>query len=391
MKKTLAIVVVAAISGAVLMTAMQTIVMGPAVVAQDTTVGGQLRSPSNTGSNRGSISDASLNDFTPEERVNIAVYEQTNQSVVNITTTMVRGDAFFFGEVPSEGSGSGSVLDRRGHILTNYHVIEGAREADVRLFNGDSYSASLVGADPNNDIAVLKIDAPEDVLYPVLLGDSTGLCVGQKAYAIGNPFGLERTLTVGVISSLNRQLDSPNQRTMKSIIQIDAALNRGNSGGPLMNSRGKLIGMNTAIASRVKENSGVGFAVPVNTIRRVVPQLLQHGRVIRPTIGITRDYESEEGLTIVSTAEDGPADKAGLRGFRLVREERRVGGFIQIRTRVDPSYADTITAIDGKRVQTTDDLQTIIESKKPGDTVTVTVIRDGKKMNVRVVLADERG
>lgn len=383
MKRIVALILVSALSGAWISTAFFQLATEPMAVAQDAT--GSV----SAAANRSTVSDRGLAEFTPEEQVNIAVYEQTNQSVVNITTTMVRGDAFFFSEVPAEGSGSGSVLDRQGHILTNYHVIEGAREADVRLFNGDSYSATLVGQDPNNDIAVLKIDAPAEVLFPVVLGDSTGLRVGQKAYAIGNPFGLERTLTVGVISSLNRQLASPNQRTMKSIIQIDAALNRGNSGGPLMSSRGRLIGMNTAIASRVKENSGVGFAVPVNTIRRVVPQLLRHGRVIRPTIGITRDYESEDGLTIVSTAKGGPADKAGLRGFRLVREERRLGGFVQVRTRVDPSYADTIVAVDGKRVRTTDDLQTIIESKKPGDTVTVAILREGQKMNVLVVLADE--
>ena len=383
MKRLIALILVSAFGGAFISTTCFQLSTHRTVIAQDAAGTGAATS------NTATVTDRELADFTPEERVNIAVYEQTNQSVVNITTTMVRGDAFFFGEVPSEGSGSGSVLDRQGHILTNYHVIEGAREADVRLFNGDSYSAKLVGQDPNNDIAVLKIDAPAKVLFPVMLGDSAGLRVGQKAYAIGNPFGLERTLTVGVISSLNRQLASPNQRTMKSIIQIDAALNRGNSGGPLMSSRGRLIGMNTAIASRVKENSGVGFAVPVNTIRRVVPQLLRHGRVIRPTIGITRDYASEEGLTIVSAAKGGPAEKAGLRGFRLIREERRLGGFVQVRTRVDPSYADTIVSIDGKRVKTTDDLQTIIESKKPGDTVSVAILRNGQKMNVPVVLTED--
>jgi len=383
MKRLIALILVSAFGGAFISTTCFQLSTHRTVIAQDAAGTGAATS------NTATVTDRELADFTPEERVNIAVYEQTNQSVVNITTTMVRGDAFFFGEVPSEGSGSGSVLDRQGHILTNYHVIEGAREADVRLFNGDSYSAKLVGQDPNNDIAVLKIDAPAKVLFPVMLGDSAGLRVGQKAYAIGNPFGLERTLTVGVISSLNRQLASPNQRTMKSIIQIDAALNRGNSGGPLMRSRGRLIGMNTAIASRVKENSGVGFAVPVNTIRRVVPQLLRHGRVIRPTIGITRDYASEEGLTIVSAAKGGPAEKAGLRGFRLIREERRLGGFVQVRTRVDPSYADTIVSIDGKRVKTTDDLQTIIESKKPGDTVSVAILRNGQKMNVPVVLTED--
>jgi S1-C subfamily serine protease len=223
-------------------------------------------------------------------------------------------------------------------------------------------------------------------LFPVLLGDSTRLRVGQKIYAIGNPFGLERTMTVGIISSLNRSLPARSGRTMKSIIQIDAALNRGNSGGPLLNSRGELVGMNTAIASSTGENTGVGFAIPVATIVRVVPQLIENGRVIRPDIGIMRVYQTESGLVIATLTPGGPAERAGLRGFRVVRNQRRNGGFLVEETRVDRSYADTIVAIDGKRVTSADEFLTIIEAKKPGDEVVVSVVREGRETEISVTL-----
>ncbi len=326
-------------------------------------------------------------EFTPEERVNIAVYEKVNRSVVNINTiTMRRADVFFMLVVPAEGAGSGSVLDKNGHILTNYHVVQGAREIRVTLYDGETYEATLVGRDPPNDIAVLKIDAPEETLFPIEPGRSTRLRVGQKCFAIGNPFGLERTLTVGIISSLNRTLPSRTGRTMKSIIQIDAALNRGNSGGPLLDSHGRLIGMNTAIASETGENTGVGFAIPVDTIRRVIPQLIENGRVIRPDVGITRVYQTEHGLVIATLAKDGPAERAGLRGFRIVREQRRRGPIVYEQTRIDRSHADLITAVDGEEVRTTDDLLEIIERKRPGDEVVVTVVREGREANIPVRL-----
>lgn len=215
-------------------------------------------------------------ELTPEERVNCAVYESGNRSVVNINTKSARGDRFFLLELPSEGAGSGAVLDRKGHVLTNFHVVDGAREIQVALFNGKTYDAQLVGQDAATDVAVIKIDAPADVLYPVTFGDSTRLQVGQKVYAIGNPFGLERTMSTGIISSLNRSLPSrANNRKIRQVIQIDASINPGNSGGPLLDSRGRMIGMNTAIASSTGESVGVGFAIPVNTISRVVPQLLE--------------------------------------------------------------------------------------------------------------------
>jgi S1-C subfamily serine protease len=329
-----------------------------------------------------------LEDFTTEERTNISVYEANNRGVVNITTRSARGDALLMIEVPTEGAGSGSILDKRGHILTNYHVIAGAREINVTLFDGNTYEGGLVGQDPVNDIAVLRIDAPPETLFPVSLGDSSRLRVGQKVYAIGNPFGLERTMTVGIVSSLNRSLPSRSGRTIKSIIQIDAALNRGNSGGPLMDSRGKLIGMNTAIASNTGENTGVGFAIPITTIKRVVPQLIENGKVIRPDVGIARVYETEHGLVIATLSPGGPAEQAGLKGFRIVRRQRRRGPFVVEETQVDRSQADLLVAVDGESIKTVDNLMTIIESKDPGDTVVLTVIRDSGRENLRVTLGE---
>ncbi|GAA4432961.1 S1C family serine protease [Bremerella cremea] len=326
-------------------------------------------------------------DLTPDEKRNIFVYEKGNRAVVHITTRSVQIDNFYLMERPAEGSGSGSVLDKLGLILTNYHVIEGAREIRATLFNGESYPATLVGQDPVNDIAVVKIDAPSDLLHPVQFGDSSRLRVGQKVYAIGNPFGLERTMTIGIISSLNRVLPSRSGRTMKSIIQIDAALNRGNSGGPLFDSNGRLIGMNTAIASSTGENTGVGFAIPASAIQRVVPQLLENGRVIRPDIGITRVYQTEQGLMVATVAQGGPADRAGIKGFRLVREQIQRGPFIYEQNRLDRSEADTIVGIDNVPVQTADDLLSAIENNKPGETVVLSVLRKGKKVGVQVELA----
>ena len=334
------------------------------------------------------VRSASEDEFTPDERVNIAVYDKVNRSVVNITTRSVRPDSFMMLQVPAEGAGSGSILDRDGHVLTNHHVIDGAREIQVTLFNGQTFEAGLVGQDPPNDVAVLKIDAPQETLFPVEFDDSSRLRVGQKVYAFGNPFGLERTLTMGIISSLNRTLPSRTGRMMKAIIQIDAALNQGNSGGPLINTRGRLIGMNTAIASpsRTGENTGVGFAIPVNSIKRVVPLLIRDGRVIRPDIGIARVYETEQGLLIASVTRGGPGEAAGLRGFRLVRQQYQRGPFVYEETRVDRSSADLIVAVDGRPVRTADDLLDIIEQKKPEEDVTVTVLRDGRQTQVVIRL-----
>jgi S1-C subfamily serine protease len=254
--------------------------------------------------------------LTAEERTNIAVYENVNRSVVNINTRTTVTTGFFLLESPSEGAGSGIVIDRRGHVLTNFHVIEGAQEILLTLYDGSSHDATLVGVDPVTDVAVLRVDAPEELLVPAEFGNSHDLKVGQKVYAIGNPFGLERTLTTGIISSLNRSLPTRSGRTIKSIIQTDAAINPGNSGGPLLDSGSLLIGMNTAIASRTGQSSGVGFAIPVGTLSRIVPQLIERGRVVRPDAGIARVYQTDRGLLVAALAPGGPAERAGLPSWR---------------------------------------------------------------------------
>jgi S1-C subfamily serine protease len=326
-------------------------------------------------------------ELTPEEQVNIAVYEQVNRSVVNINTKSVRSDAFFFFEVPSEGGGSGSVIDTRGHILTNFHVVDGAREIEVVLFDGKSYEGRLVGKDESGDVAVIKIDAPTESLLPVAFGDSTHLRVGQRVFAIGNPFGLERTLTTGIISSLNRSLPARNHRTIRSIIQIDAAINPGNSGGPLLDSHGRLIGMNTAIASPTGQSAGVGFAIPIANIARIVPQLIERGKVIRPDVGITRVLQTEHGLLIATMTPGGPAEQAGLRGFRIVKQRRKQGPFSYDTQTIDRNAADLIVAVDGEKIVKASDFLSLVEAKQPGDEVMLTVIRGGREMNVPVRLA----
>jgi S1-C subfamily serine protease len=319
-----------------------------------------------------------------EETINIDVYKNVNKSVANITTKASRGDLFFLLEVPSEGSGSGSVIDKAGHILTNYHVIEGAHEVMVAMYDGKVYEATFVGADPVNDIAVIKIDAPKEVLFPVQFADSSKLQVGMKVFAIGNPFGLERTMTTGIISSLNRSLKIHGNRTIKSIIQIDAAINPGNSGGPLLDSQGRLIGINTAIASRTGQSSGVGFAIPINLAARVVPQLIAHGRVFRPDIGIAKVYETDEGLLIAKVTPRGPAEKAGLRGPKITRHRR--GPFVI--ERADRSAADLIIEMDGEKVESADDFLGYIEGKKAHDRVVLTIIREGQRKLVSVTLGE---
>ena len=329
-------------------------------------------------------------DFTPEERTNIAVYEAVNRSVVNINTKATVSTGLFLLEVPSEGAGSGIVLDSRGHVLTNFHVVEGAREIQVLLFDGSSHAASVVGIDPATDVAVLKVQAPPELLVPVTFGTSGDLRVGQRVFAIGNPFGLERTLTTGIISSLNRSLPTRSGRTIKSIIQTDAAINPGNSGGPLLDSGSRLIGMNTAIASRTGQSAGVGFAIPVGTLARIVPQLIQQGRVVRPDAGISRVYQTDAGLLVAALAPDGPAERAGIRGFKIVRERRRQGPFVAEFERVDRSGADVIVAVGGQPVRTADDFLSAIESKNPGEHVLISVRREGHSLDIPVVLDAEK-
>ncbi len=322
-----------------------------------------------------------LKGLDPDERNNILVYASVNKSVVNITTEATE-TGLFGEESSSSGSGSGFVIDKAGHILTNFHVVQGADTVKVTLFDGSQHAARVVGADAANDVAVLQIGAPADKLVPVTFGDSSRVMVGQKILALGNPFGLERTLTSGIVSSLERSLKSVNGRTIRGIIQTDAAVNPGNSGGPLLNSHGEVIGMNTAIVSHVGQSAGISFAVPINGIRRILDQLIRNGRVIRADLGITRFLATGKGLLVVTLAEGGPADRAGIQGVKV-----RVEQFgPMIRRTIDPDSADLIVAVDHKRVRTLEELLTEVEKHQPGEVVRITIVRDGQPTDVTVRL-----
>ena len=320
--------------------------------------------------------------FTPDEAIAVSVYEAVNRSVVNITSKSVKTERLIMTE-HSEGSGSGAIIDQDGHILTNYHVVAGAKEVAVTLYNGKTYEASTIGADPLNDLAVIQIESTDDELFPVALGDSRGLRVGMRVFALGNPFGLERTLTTGIISSLNRSLQIHGNWKIKSIIQIDAAINPGSSGGPLLDAHGRLIGINTAIATTSGQSSGVGFAIPVSLISRVVPQLLKYGHVVRPESGIDKVYQNDKGLLIAEMRPNGPAERAGLRGPKITKTRR--GPFTL--NRVDQSAADLIVAIDEQKIVNAEDFLGYIEGKRPGDEVTLTIVRDGRRIQVPLTLA----
>lgn len=330
------------------------------------------------------LSPEALSIVEAEERNNAEIYEAVNKSVVNITTT-VSGTGAFGEDVSSSGTGSGFVIDRSGHIVTNFHVVEGARRINATLFDGSSYPARVVGVDPPTDVAVLRIIAPAPRLYPISMGDSNHLRVGQKVLALGNPFGLERTLTTGVISSLNRSLQAkPNEgRLLKELIQTDAAVNPGNSGGPLVNSRGQVIGMNTAIYSRTGQSAGISFAVPINAVKRILKPLIEDGQVVRADLGVSSVMIVEQGLLVVNVAPDGPADRAGIRPLRFVEE--RLNNFL-VRRRPDTESADIIVAVDDKPVKTTDQMLTAVEERKPGDRAKVTVLRGGELVDLLVIL-----
>ncbi len=321
-----------------------------------------------------------LQGLTTDEAVSVAVYEVANRCVVNIESKSVRTGLLL--ETQAEGAGSGAVIDAEGHILTNYHVVQDATELQVTLYNSENYEAKLVGADPLNDVAIIKVEAPQDELFPITIGDSKTLKVGMRVYALGNPFGLERTLTTGIISSLNRSLQIRSNWSIKSIIQIDAAINPGSSGGPLLDSHGRLIGINTAIATTSGQSAGVGFAIPVSLVQRVVPQLLKHGRVIRAETGISRVFQTDEGLMIAELKSGGAAERAGLKGPKVTRTRR--GPFTV--ERVDRSAADIIVAVDGEKTTTVEDFLSYIDQRRPGETVEIEVVRDGQRVRVRVQL-----
>jgi len=323
-----------------------------------------------------------------EEQNNIAVYKKNIPSVVNVTSRSVTFD-FFYGLVPQEGQGSGFIIDKDGHILTNYHVIADARQVKVTLHNHKSYSATVVGTDPAHDLAVIQIKAPD--LVPAVLGDSRNLQVGQKVYAIGNPFGLAGTMTRGIVSSI-RPVREPNGAMIDEAIQTDAAINPGNSGGPLMNWHGEVIGINTMILSNVGQNAGIGFAIPINTAKAVLNDLVTLGRVRRPALGVRTipigpDLADElglpvdYGLLIIQVTPGGSADSAGLRGGN----ERAYLGNTPITL-----GGDLIVAIDDQKVEDEQDLAQMMNNHRTGDTVKVTIYRNKKKMDVSVALGEAR-
>ncbi len=327
--------------------------------------------------------------FSTDEQTNIGVYEKCQKSVVNIDTKTIV-NVRWLGAQEKEGSGSGWVLDKAGHIVTNYHVVQDSDIVNVTLGEAESYPAEVIGVDPRNDIAVLKVNIDPDRLSPVSLGESDSLRVGQKIFAIGNPFGLNRTMTVGIISSLNRSLDSKSGQQIRNVIQIDAALNQGNSGGPLLDSGGTLVGMNTAIATLNGGNSGVGFAVPARTIKRVVPQLIQFGKFRSPWLGVDYFWKSDRGIGVAKVVPGGPADQAGLQGLRAERQVIALGNQRVVVPKWIKESADIITSIDGNPVSGLDDLQIVVEEKNPGDRVELDVLRGGQMIRITLQLGEER-
>jgi S1-C subfamily serine protease len=324
-----------------------------------------------------------LKDLDPDERNNVQVYNATNKGAVNITTEAESSG--IFGDETSTGTGSGFVIDKQGHIVTNYHVVQRVDTVRVTLFDGATHEARIIGADPSTDVAVLLVRVPPEKLFPLALGDSSTVMVGQKVLALGNPFGLERTLTSGIVSSLERSIKAKNGRPIKGMIQTDAAINPGNSGGPLLNSRGRVIGMNTAIVSQVGQSAGISFAVPINAIARILPQLVTNGHVTRADLGITRVYTTSEGLLVLEIVEGGPAERAGIQPIK-VRIERLGPNYIR-RTLV-PETADLIVAIEHKRVHNVDELLTEVEKHRPGEIIRVTIVRDEKPIDIRVQLGE---
>lgn len=323
-----------------------------------------------------------------EEQNNISVYRKNILSVVNVTSRAMAFD-FFYGLVPQEGQGSGFVIDKEGHILTNYHVIEDARQVEVTLHNRKKYKATVVGTDPAHDLAVIQINAPD--LVPAVLGDSRNLQVGQKVYAIGNPFGLSGTMTRGIVSSI-RPVREPNGAMIDDAIQTDAAINPGNSGGPLMNWHGEVIGINTMILSNVQQNSGIGFAIPINAAKAVLNDLVTLGRVRRPALGVVTIPISPElgdemglpvdyGLLIIQVTPGGSADQAGLRAGK----ERAYLGNTPIML-----GGDLIVAIEGQKIEDEEDLSQMMNNHRAGDTIRMTIYRNKKKMDVSVSLGEAR-
>jgi S1-C subfamily serine protease len=340
--------------------------------------GGEEKRPAATGSASGKA--ALPAGLTDTEKATIRLFENSAPSVAYITTSRLRQDFWTRNvmEIP-QGSGSGFVWDREGHIITNYHVIQEADKAQVTLADRSTWEAELVGSAPEKDLAVLKIKASKNILHPIPVGASENLLVGQSVYAIGNPFGLDQTLTTGIISALGREINSVSGIPIRDVIQTDAAINPGNSGGPLLNSSGELIGVNTAIYSPSGASAGIGFSIPVDVVRWVVPDLIRYGRINRPTLGIevaiaqTTQRLGLEGALIIHTIDGGAAERAGLRQTYRDRNGRiRLG--------------DSIVSIDGEKVKSGSDLVLILEKYKAGDKVRLKVLRDEKEIEVEVRL-----
>ena len=316
-----------------------------------------------------------------DEKTNIWIFKSVSPTVVNITTLETQRNLFSLDvfQVP-KGTGSGFMWDDRGHIVTNFHVIQGASAARVTLSDQSEWKATLVGVFPDRDLAVLKITAPREKLKAIAIGTSNDLLVGQRVYAIGNPFGLDQTLTVGIISALNREIQSVTQRTIRGVIQTDAAINPGNSGGPLLDSTGRLIGVNTAIYSPSGASAGIGFAIPVDEVNRIVPRLIRDGKITRPTFGIQAASPQiqaalrlPKGIAVVGVIARSPADAAGIKPFLRGSRGEIIAG-------------DIIVAMDDKPVATVDEFLDVIERHNGGDVIIVTVLRENKPVELPVKL-----
>jgi len=327
-----------------------------------------------------------------EEQQVINIYARVSPAVLHITSRVIVRD-LFWGAVPQEGTGSGFVIDKEGHVVTNNHVVENAQKVTVTLSDETSVEAEVIGTDPATDLAVLKIDVPPEKLYPVELGTSANLRVGQRAIAIGNPFGLDRTLTTGVISSLGRPLQTEDQsKKLYDVIQTDAAINPGNSGGPLLDSQGKVIGVNTAIYSPSGGSVGIGFAIPVDTVRRVVMSIIEKGYYPHPWLGISGlsitpelaqylKLTVERGVLVIEATPGQPAAQAGVRGG-----QRRV----QVGNYVILVGGDILIAIDGSKIREMEDMIKYLETKtQVGQLVDLTIVRDGKERTIQVKLGEQ--
>ena len=325
-----------------------------------------------------------------QEKTNIAIYKQASPTVVNISSVVYAMD-IFSNVIPEEGMGSGVILTSDGYILTNAHVVADAQKLEVMLLDGKTYKAKLIGGDVSRDVALIKIDPGTQKLPAITLGDSTHLQVGQMVYAIGNPFGLNSTLTTGVISSLGRTLKAQNGRLMENIIQTDAAINPGNSGGPLLNSAGQLIGINTAIFSPSGSNAGIGFAIPINSARRIAEDLIHVGHVIRPFLGIEVGLEInphvaealhlpvKQGLMVARVIKGGPAEKAGLHGS---------GRILVVGNREIPIGGDILISYDGKPATSAERFMNYVETKRPGEILHLGINRNGQSVTVNVKLEE---